>query len=390
MRTNDQADLDWLEELLPTVPEYSRHNAQGRGGKFAEAWDVVKRGAMYIKIDDDVVSGCHTQHSSHTGLVSDTSQVFIEDTTFAAVVKRKMEHPEYVLVSANVVNQPALAFVHYHLGTAHPYLPEVKKPADFIANPLLRPSTWRASELPLWAPPHENFTFDHRYTRNGTNIVNESYPAPFKGHRWLPVGSDADIMDTPITAASYNKGGPGFYSWVVAAQTHYSFLQNLENHDLWKYKFDIWDYDYERLSINFICVWGDDIVDNRPFGVNDDERFLTMILPPRLKRRESSPFPPLQHQQSRLTLTLDAVLDGTALAVHFGFSKQVQGHGRIPGTAKTWNLGYGLRDTDVLDRYRAYAEENICKTEHPYDYRKRPDYKSAADRYDKENQKAGS
>ena len=200
-------------------------------------------------------------------------------------------------------------------------------------------------------------------------------------------------MDTPITAASYNKGGPGFYSWVVAAQTHYSFLQNLENHDLWKYKFDIWDYDYERLSINFICVWGDDIVDNRPFGINDDERFLTMILPPRLKRRESSPpftTPSLCFHSPKLNnLTSDAVLDGTALAVHFGFSKQVEGHGKIAGTRKTWNLGYGLRDTDALDRYAAYAKENICRTEHPYDYRKRPDYKSAADRYDKENQESG-
>ena len=43
---------------------------------------------------------------------------------------------------------------------------------------------------------------------------------------------------------------------------------------------------------------------------------------------------------------LDAVLDGKAVAAHYAFSWQVrQG---------------GIEKTDVLDRYRAYAEENIC------------------------------
>lgn len=44
-----------------------------------------------------------------------------------------------------------------------------------------------------------------------------------------------------------------------------------------------------------------------------------------------------------LMTSIDAIVDGTGLAVHFAFYTQ-------------WNMN----DTDLLDRYRAYAEENIC------------------------------
>jgi hypothetical protein len=55
VRTDDADDLKYLDELLPTVPEYKKFEAKGRGGKYKDAWDVVEKGTMYIKIDDDVV-----------------------------------------------------------------------------------------------------------------------------------------------------------------------------------------------------------------------------------------------------------------------------------------------------------------------------------------------
>jgi hypothetical protein len=67
---------------------------------------------------------------------------------------------------------------------------------------------------------------------------------------------------------------------------HYSFLENLENDELWRYKFDLWDYHHDRISINFICIWGNDIVANRPFTGNDDEKFLTILLTKKLGRRK--------------------------------------------------------------------------------------------------------
>jgi hypothetical protein len=57
VRTDDEADLRFLEELVETNENYSIYtSAEGRGVRFADAWNVVNRGKMYIKIDDDVVS----------------------------------------------------------------------------------------------------------------------------------------------------------------------------------------------------------------------------------------------------------------------------------------------------------------------------------------------
>ena len=85
---------------------------------------------------------------------------------------------------------------------------------------------------------------------------------------------------------SYLQSGPGLKSWLVAAQQHYSFLEALEEGEtgISKYQFDTWDYQYYRVSINMIAIWGDDVVDNRPFP-DDDEEFLTVTLPKRLGRR---------------------------------------------------------------------------------------------------------
>jgi hypothetical protein len=44
-------------------------------------------------------------------------------------------------------------------------------------------------------------------------------------------------------------------------------------------------------------------------------------------------------------LVVDAILDGSGLAVHYSFDAQKA----------------GIENTDLLDRWRAYAEENVCK-----------------------------
>src|ERR1700761_2823756 len=51
-------------------------------------------------------------------------QVFFEDTTIPSIVRTRWEHPEYFLVSANIMNQPSLSWVHHHLGVVKPYFPE--------------------------------------------------------------------------------------------------------------------------------------------------------------------------------------------------------------------------------------------------------------------------
>jgi hypothetical protein len=52
------------------------------------------------------------------------------------------------------------------------------------------------------------------------------------------------------------------------------------------YKFNLWDYHYSRISINFIGFWGDDLVDVFPFPLQDDEQYLTVVRPQELGRRK--------------------------------------------------------------------------------------------------------
>jgi hypothetical protein len=103
-RTSIQEDLDYLEELLPTEPAYSRFEPDDTYGWFPGMWAAVKEpDTIYVKIDDDVV--------------------YIADNTLAAMVKRMEENPDYFAVSANVVNNPAISWVHEHLGVYYPYWP---------------------------------------------------------------------------------------------------------------------------------------------------------------------------------------------------------------------------------------------------------------------------
>lgn len=186
-------------------------------------------------------------------------------------------------------------------------------------------SSWRASELPAYSGP-----------KSGPKdfAIDGSTPAPFQNHRWLPVPlpegeSTYDTSDYPVSTATYDAHGPSLNNWALAAQVHYSFLQHLEQNDTHRYKFDVWDYAYDRLSINFIAIRGRDVMDCFPFPQHDDEDYLTVKRPKELGRR--------------------VVMDGTGIAVHYAFGPQYKAHDR-----------HGLADTDLLLRYKAYAEEMVC------------------------------
>jgi hypothetical protein len=106
INTDNEDDLAYLEKLLTTHPRYSKHVAQGQYDQrwWFGNWEAVSDpNAIYVKIDDDVV--------------------FIEDDTIGRVVTRLVENPNYFAVSANVVNNPALSWVHGRLGVYKPYWP---------------------------------------------------------------------------------------------------------------------------------------------------------------------------------------------------------------------------------------------------------------------------
>lgn len=104
VHTDIQEDLDYLETLVPRRPEYSKYEVQGTYRWLAGSWEpVTDPDAIYIKIDDDVI--------------------YFSDNAISSVVKRIQDNPHFFAVSANVVNNPALSWVHSHMGVYYPYWP---------------------------------------------------------------------------------------------------------------------------------------------------------------------------------------------------------------------------------------------------------------------------
>ncbi|KAJ5273974.1 hypothetical protein N7478_009099 [Penicillium angulare] len=287
--THDSISLDWLQSLVLRTPEYS----MAPPGKDID-WKILRDNVMYIRIDGDTV--------------------FLEDHTIPTIVKTKLDHPDSLMVSANVANEAALASLHSHPGVALPYLPELHHVKQASRSKSQLREDWRTSSLPAWEGP-ENFK------------VQKGFEAPFEGHRWLlPAGAGADR--DPIAASVYTDTGPTLNDWTVAAQQHYSFLHNLEWNKLNRYKFPIWEDPTEPISFNFGCFWGRDAQMLRDIFV-------------RQSTHGDSSESWVQADGTRPHVSID----GKGLVSHYPAKL---------GAA-------GLDATDLLSRYRAYAQEKVCR-----------------------------
>lgn len=154
---------------------------------------------------------------------------------------------------------------------------------------------------------------------------------------------------------------------MISAQQQYSLLRNLELNTMWRYHFgtqtdypqginssadaaalkffdpnhlgpgaeQLYDTGYIRYNLNFVAVWGHDIKHALPIA-EDDEQDITATIPERLQR----PF----------------VIDTRAVVGHLSFYPQHD----------------GIRQTDLLDRWRAVANELVCAADNqkiPFDPR---------------------
>lgn len=123
----------------------------------------------------------------------------------------------------------------------------------------------------------------------------------------------------------------GWRSWAIGAQQHYSLFQRLEQGGdaLNVYHAGnaegIWDMQYMRYNINFMAMWGHMIQKVKIHGA--DEAMITMEIPAQLGR----PF----------------LVNTKSLVAHYSFGPQFG----------------GMERTDVRKRYRAYANEKICKVQ---------------------------
>ncbi|KAJ5225164.1 hypothetical protein N7468_006389 [Penicillium chermesinum] len=288
-QTDDKASLEWLYSIVSRTEEY----AIAPSGHEMD-WKIAHGDNMYIRIDGDTV--------------------FMEDHTIPTIVKTKLDNPDTLMVSANVINEGALAALHSHPGVALPYLPElyhVEQPSRSKSQ--LR-HDWRASSLPTWEGP-------------ASFRVRKGFQPPFEGHRWLLPAEPRSDRD-PISASIYTQLGPNMTDWTVAAQQHYSFLRHLESKDLARYKFPLWVDPAEPTSKNFGCFWGKDA------GV------LRRIFEHELGSEELlRSWTDADGNKPRITI------DGKGLASHYSASQGAS----------------GLDATDLVDRYRAYAQERVCR-----------------------------
>lgn len=197
MHVNRTQDIVYLHDLTDSVPEYTLHEIyadeeQDTRKPFSEAYKLCKPDVLYVKIDDDLL--------------------FMEDNAIQSIIQRKIDNPEYVMVSANVINQPAASWVtQHHLGATKPYLPEISMPEGFVDDDRRHMVDWRPSTLPAWE------------SNSAYNFSVESSP-PFKGHRWLPLAkgeyryTPADSVGRQDNISLARNGSSEYLPWTVAAQ----------------------------------------------------------------------------------------------------------------------------------------------------------------------------
>ncbi|KAJ1326257.1 hypothetical protein MN608_07703 [Microdochium nivale] len=343
LHTRDEYDRAYVKDLLGKRAEYEMVNpGECDGQDFSCMWDMfTDDDTIYIKIDDDIA--------------------YIHHDAIPQLVHTRLAEPHPLAISANLVNSALTGTYHSLFGAIWPFLPD----------PSLKPSykaaeSWRPSEKPYWPKDVEPKLKEQ-------DLVE--LPAPYDGHTWLQLSDDFsyDVQKTPIGLSWNNDAGgethhftTAWRSWAVAAQQHYSLFRNLELNRVSQYFFgrrihyqanqetldrvgnhtqaakdklpggeQLYDTQYKRYNLNFIAIWGHDVKAIVPLSA-DDEQDITVTRPLQLHR----PF----------------VIDTRVIVAHLSFYTQ---HG-------------GIKTTDILDRWRAFANEMVCKPDNrksPYDER---------------------
>lgn len=305
VHTDNEEDRQWINETAAEIPEYEAKWFESKM-PFYDMWrEALIPGAITIKVDDDLV--------------------LLADQTIPEIVTSLVRRPDAFCVLGNLINSAALGWLHHGNGAHHTYLPEQGLP-ESVDRKAYGPEAWRASALPT-------YTLSEKMTPFPNETEGEPAPVPYPNHRWLPLRDNDRKLDmTPLRLLNYDPFSFQWTHWSLPAQAHYSFLQNLEEHDLSAYRFGnrdgLWDLHGMRGNINLMAVRSDDILNNT---VNmpkapDDEEFFTITLPKNLHRA--------------------VLVQSKAMAAHFSFMTQ-----------RT------LYETDLLPRYRAYANEFICEKE---------------------------
>jgi hypothetical protein len=161
------------------------------------------------------------------------------------------------------------------MGAIHPYFPER---FQSLGTNITEREYWKPSLHPYWDGP-KRFKWE---------LTNE--PPSWEHHRWFRVPDDSSLYQTPAAELQYDVWGDSYKNWAIASQMHMSLFENIEKNQLDLYKFEKpWVMFEDRIRINFMCIYSDDILDTDPENwPNDrgDEDMIVLDLPKKLRRRE--------------------------------------------------------------------------------------------------------
>ncbi|KAI0159569.1 hypothetical protein GGR57DRAFT_429861 [Xylariaceae sp. FL1272] len=360
VHTDNSEDLAYLETLVeePRNKEYYKIVTPGkcRGFQYGCVWDpIVEDDTIYIKIDDEI---------------------FIHPDTIPQLVSTRIAEPQPFAISANLVNSPLTGYKHYDTGAIHPFLPD----PSLNASSQKAAQSWRPSDKSTFPSAQlPNIEESDRIGTVSPQTVDDFLGSQvgYEGHPWLLLEDSVEnaLLKTPMGINKFRLPqddansiyGAAWRSWKIAAQQQYSLLRNLELNTMWRYHFgrqidyergvnssadqaalkfvdpnhlgpggeQLFDTNYIRYNLNFVALWGHDIRNALPIA-EDDEQDITVTIPQRLQR----PF----------------AIDTRAVVGHLSFFPQHD----------------GIRQTDLLDRWRALANEISCAADNqktPFDLR---------------------
>ncbi|KXJ90607.1 hypothetical protein Micbo1qcDRAFT_205428 [Microdochium bolleyi] len=334
VHTDVKDDMAWLEELVSKNPGVYKMVGKGvcdQGRSYECLWSyAVEDKTMYIKIDDDIV--------------------YIHPDAIPQLVHTRINVPHPFAIAGNLVNSPMTGMRHYHYGAIHPFMPEAENSTSREAG-----IAWRPSKKPQLQrrdkpdPEVEAKIID--------GIIH--LPVPFPGHTWHMSSEDHfDLLETPMGIYDQHGSpdlvafGPAWESWAIGAQQQYSLLHNLEQNRMDRYFFgrkieypahaktanassiippikggpggeQTYDTGFTRYNVNFMALWGSDIREQLPIAWDDEQDF-SVTIPKRTRR--------------------PILIDTRSVVSHYSFYIQLK----------------SIRQTDLLDRYRALANEAAC------------------------------
>ncbi|KAI1190388.1 hypothetical protein F5B17DRAFT_87282 [Nemania serpens] len=348
VHTEVAEDLEWLNGHVAKNQDYKivgEEDCKTNDKKYGCLWNfATEDNTMYIKVDDDII--------------------YIHEDAIPQLVHTRLAVPHAFAVSAHLVNSPITGMEQFHHNAIYPFVPDPNRKPSHNAS-----ETWRLSEL-------DTYPKDKLGKLKGQGNQQIMYPkVPYRGHPFVLLSEDNfDLLHTSMGRYDQNPGGdfiafsPVWRSWAMAAQQQYSLLYNLEKNQISRYFFgrpatyskdapgpelnttisapqrddmpalggeQIFDTQFRRYNLNFCAVWGSDVRKHLPMP-DDDEDAITKTLP----KMTGRPF----------------IIDTRAVVGHFSFNMQAE----------------EMRQTDLLDRWRAFANEAVCKPDNlkrPWDLR---------------------